>query len=101
MNDFAFKQDAPLYRSTVDSSRVTCGELVVFTREPVVRFEVVSFPLRSAYDHRVRLAQAGGRLDERIEHRLEIERRTADDLEDLGRCCLLLQGLTELATARL
>ena len=93
MNDFAFKQDAPRYRSTVDPSRVTCDELGVVTRKPVARFEVESFTFRSTYDHRVRLAQAGGRVDESIEHRLEIEGRTADNLEHLGGRGLLLQGL--------
>src|SRR5262249_47356304 len=34
------------------------------------------------------------RLDERFEHRLQIERRAADDLEHLGRGGLLLQRFT-------
>src|SRR6266702_8879811 len=96
MNDFAFKQDAPRYRSTVDPSRVTCDELGVVTRKPVARFEVESFTFRSTYDHRVRLAQAGGRVDESIEHRLEIEGRTADNLEHLGGRGLLLQRFPQL-----
>src|SRR5262245_8847028 len=96
MNDLALKQDASGYRSSVDSRWVICDELGVFTREPVVRFEVVIFALRSTYVHRVRLTQAGRRLDERIEHRLQIERRAADDLEHVGSGGLLLQGLAQL-----
>src|SRR5262249_23013430 len=92
MNDLALKQDASGYRSSVDSRWVICDELGVFTRQPVVRFEVVIFALRSTYVHRVRLTQAGRRLDERIEHRLQIERRAADDLEHVGSGGLLLQG---------
>ena len=37
------------------------------------------------------LAKTHNGLDERIEHRLQIERRTADDLEHLRRCRLLPQ----------
>src|SRR5262245_23306730 len=96
MNDLALKQDASGYRSSVDSRWVICDELGVFTREPVVRFEVVIFALRSTYVHRVRLTQAGRRLDERIEHRLQIERRPADDLEHVGSGSLLLQRFAQL-----
>jgi hypothetical protein len=39
----------------------------------------------------IRLAQQRRRLDQRIEHRLEIEGRAADDLEHLGGRGLLLQ----------
>ena len=92
MNDFAFKQDAPGYRSTVDSSWVTCEELGVFTGEPVGRFDVESFALRSTYGNRVRLAKARRRLDQCVEHRLQIERRAADDLEHVGGGGLLLQA---------
>ena len=40
--------------------------------------------------------EANSILDEGIEYRLEIERRAADDLEDLARGCLLLQSLGHL-----
>ena len=42
-----------------------------------------------------------GRRDQRIKHRLQIERRAADDLEHFGRRGLLLQRLGEIARARL
>src|SRR6478672_8225391 len=96
MNNFAFKQHASSYCSSVDSRWVICDELGVFTREPVVRFEVVICAVRSTYVHRVRLAQAGGRLDERIEHALQIECRAADHLENLGGGRLLLQRFAQL-----
>src|SRR5262249_48388088 len=70
MNDFALKQHAPGYRSGVESKRVTCGELAEFTREPVARFEVVSFALRATYDHHLGLAQPRCRLDQCVEHGL-------------------------------
>src|ERR1700730_16096717 len=98
MNDFAFKQDAPGYRSAVDSSRVICDELGVSRRVPVARFEVVSLALRSTYDHHVRLAQAGGRRHERIQHSLEIEGRAAYHLEHVGSGGLLLTCLVKLTS---
>ena len=47
------------------------------------------------------VAQSRRRLDERIEHRLQVEGRAADDLQHLGRRRLLLQRLGELGGARL
>ena len=44
----------------------------------------------------IRLAQLCGRLDQRIEHRLQIEGRTADDLEHVGGGGLLLQQFAQL-----
>ena len=93
MNDFAFKQDAPGYRCSVDSSWVTGGVLSVLTREPIARFKVVSFALRSTYDDRVGLAKARRRFDECVEHRLQIEGRAADHLEHVGGGGLLLQAI--------
>ena len=44
----------------------------------------------------IRLAQLCGRLNQRIEHRLQIEGRATDDLEHVGGGGLLLQRLAEL-----
>src|SRR5262249_33688978 len=44
----------------------------------------------------IRLAQPRGRFDERVEHRLQIEGRAADDLEHVGGGGLLLQRLAKL-----
>ena len=46
-------------------------------------------------------SQSGRRLDQRIEHRLQIEGRTADDLEDIGGRRLLLQRFAQIFGARL
>src|SRR6516162_757862 len=45
---------------------------------------------------KVRLAKSGGRLDQRIQHRLKIESRAADDLEHVGGGGLLLQRFAQL-----
>src|SRR5215510_15668546 len=38
-------------------------------------------------------------LDDGVEHRLDVRRRTADDAEHLGRCRLMLQGLAQFCIA--
>ena len=44
----------------------------------------------------IRLAQSRRRFDQRIEHRLQIEGRAADDLEHVGGGGLLLQRFAQL-----
>src|SRR5262245_1192063 len=96
MNDLAVKHDAPRYSPAIESSRVMGHKIGVLTRDSVAGFKVISFALRSAYDRRVRLAQLGGRLDQRVEHRLQIKRRAADHLENVGGGGLLLKGFAQL-----
>ena len=47
----------------------------------------------------VGLAQSGGRLNKRVEHRLQIEGRAADDLEHVSGGGLLLQGFSHVVGA--
>src|SRR6516162_9755366 len=96
MNDLAVKHDAPRYSPAIESSRVMGHKIGVLTRDSVAGFKVISFALRSAYDRRVRLAQLGGRLDKRIQHGLQVERRAADHLEHVGGGGLLLQRFAQL-----
>jgi len=49
----------------------------------------------------VGVAQPSSRLNQRIENCLQIECRTADDLEHVGGSCLLLQGLGQILGMRL
>jgi len=49
----------------------------------------------------IRIAQARSRLDQRIKYPLQIERRPADDLQDIGGGRLLFQGFCQLEFARL
>ena len=44
----------------------------------------------------VRIAKAGGRFDQRLQHRPEVEGRAADDLEHVGGGGLLLQRFAQL-----
>src|SRR5690348_8882094 len=47
----------------------------------------------------INLANCRRALDDGIEHRLHIRRRTADDSEHLGRCGLMLQGFAQFCVA--
>ena len=49
----------------------------------------------------IRLAQTRRRLDEGVEHRLQIEGRAADDLEHVGGGGLLLQRFAQIVCALL
>src|SRR5262249_39704976 len=61
--------------------------------------EYAAFP---STDHRlVSVAKLGSRLDQRIEHGLQVESRTADDLKHVGCGGLLLEGCTQIARAGL
>jgi hypothetical protein len=51
-------------------------------------------PLQSQ-SRAIGMAQAGGRFDEGVEHRLKIEGRSADDFEDIRGRRLLLQRLAK------
>jgi hypothetical protein len=41
-----------------------------------------------------------GRLNQRVEHRLQVERRSADDLEHVGGCSLLFAGFRQFVGKR-
>ena len=56
----------------------------------------VFFPVAPVQEGLIGLAQACRRLDQRIEHRLQIERRAADDLEHVGGRGLLLERFAQL-----
>ena len=96
MNYFALKEYAPGYCSTIYCSWVTCGVFSILTGESVAGFQVIAFAFRSTYDDCIRFAKARRRLDQCVQYRLEIERRPADDLEDVGGRGLLLKKFTQL-----
>src|SRR5262245_29351712 len=51
--------------------------------------------------HVINAANPRGALDDRIEHRLHVRRRAADDAEHLGRGRLMLQGLSQFCVSLL
>src|SRR5262249_199048 len=96
MNDRAIKQDGPAHLPAVDSAGMMGYEIRGGRGGSVAGFEVEGFVLRSTYYNRVRLAQPGRRLDQGIQHALQVERRAADHLEHVRGSGLLLQRLAQL-----
>jgi len=55
----------------------------------------------SVQNTEISLANAHGIRQHGLKNRLKPARRTADDLEHFGRCCLLLKGFTQLSRSHL
>src|SRR6516165_8750032 len=68
----------------------------VFGREPKGLSAKEHSALLPGYRGVIRVAKAGSRFDERLQHRLEIKRRATNDLQHVGRGGLLLQRLAQV-----
>jgi len=62
-------------------------------RVPVADRDAIDVPIQLVDETLVGAAKSDRVLDETLQHRLESERRAADDLEDLTRRRLLVEGL--------
>ena len=60
-----------------------------------------SIPLAESQHHVIDPTNSRCALDDRVEHRLHVRRRAADDAEHLGGCRLVLQGLAQFCVALL
>ena len=58
-----------------------------------------SISLAESQQHIIDPANPRRALDDGVEHWLHVRGRAADNAEHLGRCCLMLQGLTQLCVA--
>ena len=58
-------------------------------------------PLAESQQHIINPTNPGGALDDRVEDRLHVRGRPADDAEHLGGCRLMLQGLAQFCVALL
>src|SRR5262249_39251234 len=63
----------------------------VHSNWPVMRFDLEPLVLAQKNNRIIRLAQPSYRFHEGVEHRLQIERRAADNLEHIGGGSLLLK----------
>src|SRR5215471_11563682 len=72
-----------------------------FGRKIVGRRYLQKFAVLEPHNAEYGLAQARGALNNRIEHRLSIGRRAADDVKHLARRGLMFKRFAELARARL
>ena len=57
-------------------------------------------PLSESQHHVIDPTNPGCALDDRVEDRLHVRRRAADDAEHLRCCGLMLQGLAQFCVAR-
>src|SRR5262245_53106814 len=60
-----------------------------------------SVPIAESQHHVINPTNPGRALDDGVEHRLHVRRRTTDDPKHLGRCGLMLQGLAQFRVALL
>src|SRR6266567_4766447 len=70
-------------------------------REPMIGCKAINLAVPEEDEGMLRLAKASRRFDQHVEHRLKIEGRSANDLENLGGRRLLLQRFAQLPGARL
>src|SRR5262249_16306228 len=91
LNGLSLKQDSPGKTCSPGRSYERLVIFNVFRREATTRSDVVACLCRAHDLSHIRLAQSCGRLDYRIEHGLQVEGGTADDLEHIGSGGLLLE----------
>src|SRR5262245_46176508 len=101
MDGVALEYDPAGDRTAIRRERMLLHVLLLLRGKPVARDMMVGAVLGEPDGSPVRAAKAYRRLGERIEHRLQIEGRAADDLAHVGGGSLLLQRFGELARARL
>ena len=92
LNCFAFERHTTHGGPPPWRDGMTFVKFPEFARIVKVSHTLIDFTVTTKQQTTFRLAQANSRLDQRIEHALEIERRTADDFEHVGGCGLLLEG---------
>jgi hypothetical protein len=101
VNDPAFEDGSPDRGLPTRQVGVPLHDLNELRGRPVGSRLPIEFAVRSEDGALVGAAEPHRAFDERFQHGLEIERRAADDLQDLARRGLLFQRLGQLAIAGL
>src|SRR5262245_50599055 len=96
VNRLAFQQRPTCDRVAARSNREPLERLFMLGRERKRRGNSVDVPARPPDVGTLGFAQACRRFDQRVEYRLQIERRAANDLEHVGGGGLLLERLAQL-----
>jgi hypothetical protein len=97
MNRAKFQQNAPDQTSTSRFEAQLSLVILVSSRQPVGRVDLKkSFISWTSNSRQIGLTQSSSRLDECIEHHIQIEGRAADHLEHIGGSGLLLQRFAQL-----
>src|SRR5262249_37757270 len=92
LHNFAFNQRPSNNRSSPRLNRNILEEFNELIRQAVESGPIKELSLLPGNNATVCLAKSYCRFDQRIEHRLQIERRTTDHLEHIRSRRLLLQG---------
>ena len=96
MNHFTFEQDPPENRTAFRFNRNPLDAIHELDRESMGRRTIEHLTFLSGNNASVGIAKAGGRLNAGLKHRLQIERRAANNFKDVGSGGLLLQRLSQL-----
>src|SRR5262249_41850121 len=99
LDDASFLQDTTEDRSSPGWDWMLFHERLEFGRKTVKGNLPECIAIRACDADHVRLTQARGGLDQRLEHNFEVERRAAYDLEHFGGGGLLLQGVGKIIGA--
>src|SRR6516225_8806088 len=99
MNGLALEYEPAGHRTAIRPERMLFHVLLLLRGEAVARDMMVGAVLGEPDGSPIRAAKACRRLGERVEHRLQIKGRAADDLEHVGGGSLLLQRVGQLARA--
>ena len=91
MNCALFKNCAPKNRASIRLRSVACKVIALFFGKSESGGERIVITLAAPDDAAIRFANAGCGFDEGVEHHLQIECGTADDLEHVGGGGLLLE----------
>src|ERR1700731_4095381 len=96
MNRSSFERSPSGNCSGTNRDRITLDVLIEVGRDTMARDDFIRLAFWTTDDCGVGLTQAMRRFDQGIEHSLQVEGRTADDLEHVGGGGLLLEGFPQL-----
>jgi len=101
MNDLTSENGTPRDTSPARFKPDCFHMSMQFGRNPVTRRMLIVRTSKAMSGRHISIAQPSGRFHQRVEHGLQIEGRTADDLEHVGGGGLLLQRFAQLGGALL
>src|SRR5262245_51953119 len=96
MNGFSLEQASANNGTSPSLHRDTFQEFLGLETFIVARGQTIELTFRLPNVCIFRFAQPSSRLHERVQHYLQVERRTADDLEHIGGRGLLLKRFAQL-----
>src|SRR5262245_41620119 len=92
-----FECDSPGERVSARGNGMLPCKFLHLRRHAMKRRDAVNIAITKEDDRLLCLTKPTRRLDKRVEHRLEVECRSADDLEHIGGSGLLLERFAKLA----